>query len=171
MEPPDGILDEHQAGRGGPAWVTGAAGVLVLAAVLVAGILGVFGAEGTVQAGGDVAMLSVNGPNRIRSGEFFEMRFTVIAREQIAEPVVTVAASVWKDITINTMVPAPAEESFSGEAYRFSFEPLSAGDRLVFQVDGQINPDHLPGLTSGEIELLDADRVLAELRYELGVLP
>src|SRR3546814_1697109 len=60
-------------------------------------------------------------------------------------------------MTVNTMIPAPAEESFEDGYFRFSYGPLDAGERLHVRIDGQINPPLFAG-TRGEIAVFDGDR-------------
>src|SRR3546814_1976410 len=64
------------------------------------------------------AAMRVHAPAVLRNGEFFEFRVQITARRDIAEPVIAISAPYWRDVTINTMVPAPAEETFSGEIGR-----------------------------------------------------
>ena len=169
---PDGISATHlRTGSpfGGPLrWFM----LVALGAILLAALLGVFGGlkNPTVTASGTAATLRVNAPAVLRSGEFFEMRLGLAARRPIAKPVIAVAEPYWRDITINTMTPAPAGESFEDGFFVFEFDPLDAGKSIELKVDGQINPS-LFGGTAGAVEARDGERTLARAAMELRVFP
>jgi len=106
----------------------------------------------------------------LRSGLFFETHIRVTARQAIAKPVIGVDASLWRDLTINSQVPAPANERFKDGQYRFEYGPLKAGETLEVKIDGQTNPP-LIGRVSGSVTLLDDDTPLTEAHVTIPVLP
>jgi hypothetical protein len=116
------------------------------------------------------ASLEVFGPRQIRTGEIFEMRFRIDAIDDLDEAVISVDEAIWEDITVNTTIPAAVEETHEDGAYRFTLGPIAAGSSYLFKADLQINPDHFGGNT-GTIGLHDGSELIAELTYELGVLP
>ena len=167
---PDGIDPVHAEPRGG-AWRRWIA-ILLLAGVMLAALLGAFG-------GGKVrplivenrgARLEVATPRVIRNGVFFETRLRVVARQPIDKAVITVDASLWRDMTINTMIPAPSEEQVKDGAFRFDYGSLKPGETLDIKIDGQINPPLFAG-TRGRIALFDDERELAALPLRITVLP
>ena len=169
---PDGISEAHLL-TGSPVgrpfrWFM----LVVLGAILLAALLGAFGGlkNPTVSASGADATLRVNAPAVLRSGEFFEMRLALEAHRPIAKPAIAVTQAYWRDLTINTMAPAPASERFEDGFFVFEFDPLEAGDAIELKVDGQVNPS-LFGGTGGAVEARDDKRTLARARMELRVLP
>ena len=84
--------------------------------------------------------------------------------------VIAISAPLWRQMTINTMIPAASEESYSQGAQRFSFGKLEAGDSFRFKIDGQINPSLFAG-TRGEIAVLDGDRRIVGTPVTMKVLP
>jgi hypothetical protein len=171
VRPPDGIAGEHyREARGVSAYVS-AVGLAILLVVVLAATLGFLGRPDRARsAGGPTADLEVFGPELIRNGEFFEMRFTVTAHEPMDEMALAIDASLWEDFTVNTMIPAPSEEEHEDGRFRFTFGPMQPGDVLLFKVDLQINPDFL-GSNAGQVQVLDGDEAVVALRYEVGVLP
>lgn len=168
---PDGITPRHWRAKNGLKAAAGPLALAVLAIVILAGALGAFGLPDQTRIhAAPAADLQVFGPRLIRNGEFFEMRFHVNAKQPIKEPVFAVDPGIWEDITINTLIPSPTEESYEQGAFRFTFDRLGATEELQFKVDGQINPD-FRGSNSGLVQLLDGDRELAAIRYDLSVLP
>lgn len=166
---PDGIAARNLDGRGARwNWVS----LAVLALVMLAAMLGAFGggASRPVVAKAGAASLTVAVPRTIRNGEFFEMRVRIEARQPIARAVLVVPTSLWRDMTINTMIPAPSQEKAEHGAFRFDYGGLKAGDVLDIKIDGQINPRLFAG-TRGAIELADDGRTLARIPLHIRVLP
>jgi hypothetical protein len=61
-----------------------------------------------------------------------------------------VDARYWRDLTINTMMPAPSDETSEDGDYIFSYGPLKSGQKLTAKFDGQINPPLFAG-TKGHL--------------------
>lgn len=77
---------------------------------------------------------------------------------------------LWRDMTINTMIPAPADEVLKSRSYRIVYGPLAAGDTLQVKIDGLINPPLFAG-TRGTIALYDGDDMSGRLPLRIRVLP
>ncbi len=168
---PDGIEDRH----GRPwRWAKFAAllPMLVLAALLGLALVGTFGggSEKVWVADTPSARLRVTAPEPLRNGMFFEMRIAVDPRRPFEDLTIVVSESLWRQFTINTEIPAPAEETFSDGRFHFAFGPVDAGEALVLKVDGQINPPLTLG-NKGEIALYDGDRRIAVVPMTIRVLP
>ena len=165
---PDGVEDRH-AGPSGRLHAL-PIGIVVLSLVMIAGLLGFAGREETVSASGGGVRLEWHAPTLIRNGEFLEMRIRLDADEAIARPVLGIDASVWEDLTVNTFIPAAADESSVDGEFRFEFAPLQAGSSLLVKVDGQINPDILGG-NAGTVTVYDGQEALVSLPIRMEVLP
>lgn len=167
---PDGIEPRHiheAHGSGIRAW----GAPVLLGIVLALALAGVLGKRTTLTAAENGVVLTVEGPQRIRSGEFFELLFTIETEREIKDAVLAVDADVWHDITINTMIPQATEEGFSEGAFEFHYGALPPGTRLLVKVDGQVNPNYPPGPNRGAIEVTDGAATLASLDYTIMVLP
>jgi len=166
---PDGIAAAAADGRGARFnWVS----LAVLGAIMLAALLGAFGGgkARSMVADTAAATLELHTPRVLRNGTFFETRIRVTAKAPVADAVIVVPASLWRDMTINTMIPAPAEEKAEKGAFRFSYGELKPGDILDIKVDGQINPPLFAG-NSGSVELHDGNRPIAAIPVEIAVLP
>jgi len=140
-----------------------------LVAIAMTGILG--GAPSPVAVvRAPAASLEVKLARPLRSGLFFETRIRVVARRDIAKPVIGFDTSLWRDLTINSHIPAAADESFKDGQFRFSYAALKTGETLEIKIDGQTNPPLL-GRIVGTITLLDDDVRLTEKRVSIPVLP
>jgi hypothetical protein len=169
---PDGITDRHFEPERGLLGRASVLPLLLLGGVLAAALLGLLGGRPnpTRIAETPEARLELNMPTLRRNGEFFEGRIRVTARRNIDELVLAASPSLWRDLTVNTMIPAAADESFEDGLFRFTYGPLEAGQSFEIKIDFQINPA-LFGGTAGEIAAFDGDRRLAGLHHELRVLP
>lgn len=168
---PDGLEPTHERERPvrmAANWV----GVLVLLTLLVVAMTGALGGgpRPVLAAQAPAAELRIKTPDVLRSGMFFEIAVEARARQAIAKPVLAISESYWRDITINTVEPAPASEKSEERMFLFEYDPLAPGDVLLVKFDGQINPS-LFGGTAGRIELRDGQRAIATIPLELAVLP
>ncbi len=166
---PNGISHRNIAGsRRGPR----VAPLLLLCALMAAGLAGALGGQPSpvIKSSHDGATLSVKAPHVLRSGLFFEMVIEVRSSQPVDDLVIAVSDQLWRDMTINTMIPAASEESFKQGSHRFSFGKLDAGEAMRFKIDGQINPPLFAG-TYGEIAAYDGDRKLVGTQVTMRVLP
>lgn len=168
---PEGIEPRHiheDARTGIRTWPVGLAALGIL---LVAALFGIFGAEARLTSAGNGVELAVEAPVRIRNGEVFEMRMFVATKRDIRDLVLLVDSDVWRNLTVNTMMPEAFEEGFREGAFEFHFGVLNAGASLLVKVDGQINPSHPPSRNAGRISLADGETVLTTVDYRMEVFP
>lgn len=167
---PDGIRAEHLRERrpSRAVWIR----VALLGALLLMALLGYLGGAPTreIRIAGEAAELRVHLPYPIRNGMFIESRIDIAARQPIVDAVVAIPAVLWRDMTINSLVPAASEEEYKNGEFRFHFGPLEPGERLLFKIDGQINPPRF-GSVSGRIRLLDGQRELVAGPVSFTVIP
>jgi hypothetical protein len=168
---PDGLAQSHERDRPvrrAANWL----GLFVLLALLVVAMTGVLGGgpRPVLAAQAPAAELRIKTPDVLRSGMFFEIAVEARARRAIGKPVLAISESYWRDITINTLEPAPASEKSEERMFVFEYDPLAPGDVLLVKFDGQINPS-LFGGTAGRIELRDGERTIATIPLEMTVLP
>ena len=118
----------------------------------------------------DGASVTIKTPHTIRNGEFFESQITVDATADLENATLAITPGLWRDMTINTMIPAATEERFAAGAFRFSYGPLPRGEVLRIKIDGQVNPPLFAG-TSGEVRLYDGARRLGAMPVSIRVMP
>lgn len=167
---PDGIEPRHIHEAHGSGFMTWG-GAVLLGMLLIVAFFGVFGSNTTLSEPGEGVKLTIEGPRRIRSGEYFEMMFTIEAEREIRDAVLSIDAGIWHDLTINTMIPMATEEGFQDGSFDFHYGALPAGTRLLVKVDGQVNPRYPPGPNQGAIEVTDGPATLASVDYRIMVLP
>lgn len=169
---PDGLDASHAKAVKGMRAHASPLAFFMLGGLMVTAMTGVLGgspAPVTV-VNAPSASLQVKLARPLRSGLVFETHIRVVARRAIAKPVIGIDAPLWRDLTINSQIPAAADESFKEGQFRFDYAALKAGDTLDIKIDGQTNPP-LVGHLAGAITLLDDDTRLAEVRVSIPVLP
>ena len=158
---PDGLSERNINGHSRASFLT----LFILTALMIAGLIGLLGGHSaqTERAEGEV-LLKVTAPPVLRNGMFFETIVEVQAKQPLGNLVIGVSAPLWREMTINTMIPAAAEEGYMNGFHR--------GDVFRFKIDGQINPTPtLLGGTSGMIAAFDDEKKLTAIPIEMKVLP
>ncbi len=168
---PQGIDQAHLKAKG---WHSHASplSILLIGSLMALALFGTFGGQPhprrTIES--DAADIRLQLPEIIRNGEFFEMRIEVDTKRPFTDLTLAVSPGFWKDLTINTMIPAPTEEKSEGGRFLFGYGEVNAGETLIIKIDGQINPP-LFGGTQGKIALLDGDVELASIPVKMKVFP
>jgi hypothetical protein len=168
---PEGIHESHLRSKSWYRFANPAA-VVGIGLFLAAALAGVFGGQPHPTRVIDTpsATITLQFPERLRNGEFFEMRAKIEAKRNFADMGIGVSSAYWRDLTINTMVPAPAEEKSEDGDYLFSYGAMKVGDTLTIKIDGQINPP-MSGGTQGKLTIKDGDLALTEVPVKLRVFP
>jgi hypothetical protein len=143
----------------------------LLTAISLAALLNVFGQDpSTSSASGDSAELQVFAPEALRGGLFFQGRFTVVANDELQDVVLVLAPGWAENMHINTIEPAPTEETGRDGNLRLHFGQLGAGERLVVYMQFQVNPTNV-GRRSADVELYDGDRPITSVERTLTIFP
>jgi hypothetical protein len=168
---PDGITD---AGPATGLWERHSTPIslLTLGAWLMAGLSGVLGGgpSPTLQASFSSADMSVNMPQVLRNGEFFEIQIRIEAKAPLQNATLAIAPTLWKDMTVNTILPAAERESFRGGRIQLEYGPRAAGEMIEIKIDGQVNPPLFAG-TRGSLALYDGPTLLGQMPVSIAVRP
>ena len=169
---PDGLGKQHLAENGGFGRHASLLSLAILGALMIAALSGLFGGDGDnrLQVSNANVVLTYSGPTRLRNGMFFESHILVTARKPIGKLELAIDPSLVRDLTMNSMTPAAADETFKDGAIRYSFEKMAAGDKFDLKLDFQINPSMFAG-NSGRVVALDGDEPLATLPVSIVVDP
>ncbi len=147
------------------------AGVVLLGALLVAGLLNAFGQRPhTTVARTAAAALHVYSPSRLRSGLLFESRFTIEARRELRRARLVLDSGWLEGMTVNTIEPAPVGEASDDGKLLLELGHVRAGriHRLFVQL--QVNPTNL-GRRRQDVELYDGDRRLLRVERSVTIFP
>jgi len=167
---PDGIDERNANPVAGWRRHASPLGLVAFGLVVARALFGVRGHERTWAASGGGVDLEVHAPEVIRNGEFFELRVRVTADDALDELVIGVDESLWEDVTVNTLIPAAADEVSADGEVRFTFAELPAGTDFLLKVDLQVNPDIIAG-NDGAITVYDGNERLTSADLTITVLP
>ena len=171
-EAPDGIADTHirlshpRYRRANPISLILTSALLLLACL---GLLGGAPSPTRTIDSKDVRLTVVT-PVTLRSGLFFETRVLIEPKRPIGELVLALSPALWRDITINTAIPAAEKEEYDGGMFRLSFGSGKPGKPIALKVDGQVNPP-LIGRNEGQVAVYDGTTRLIALPIRTTVLP
>ena len=160
--------------RDSRAWVVLAARRVLfslLTLIFVAAAVNVFGQQPratTTTAG--AASLEVFAPIRLRGGLFYEGRFTIRARREIARATLVLDRGWLEQMHINTIEPSPIGEASRDGKLALDFGHVAAGDFLVAYLQFQVNPTNV-GRRSQDVDLYDGTELLARVERTVTVFP
>ena len=147
------------------------AGVVVLAALLVAALANVFGQKvETASATAAAAELEVEAPSAVRSGLIYEVQFTITAHRALDEPTLVLDSGWFDGFTINTFSPDTADWVQRDGLNLLSYGPLAAGDVLVVRLQYQVNPT-MVGRRDQGVALEDGGSPILTLDHDVTVFP
>lgn len=168
---PQGIERKHIHEAKGSTFRRGPFGLAALALVLAPAFFDVYGSKLELAGAGTGLRFTVEGPARLRNGEYFEMILNIEAENAVEDTVVLIGAPLLRDITVNTLLPDPSAQSFRDGSFEFRFGPLGAGENLVVKLDGQVNTSHTPSANEGAIAVAEGEIIVATVDYAMEVLP
>ncbi|CAN5642518.1 hypothetical protein BH20ACT14_BH20ACT14_16410 [soil metagenome] len=143
----------------------------LLAAILVLGLLSVFGQSVRVSAAeSPAARLEVSAPSKLRGGIFFQARYRIVAVEEIANATLVLDPDWLEDITLNTVEPSPVGEASRDGRIALELGRIPAGDEHRLYLHFQVNPTAL-GTRSQDVDLYDGERLLLSLDRDAIVWP
>jgi len=148
-------------------------GFAVLVALVIAALIGVFGAAtGTVRARAGETELTVTHPARTRSSVAAPMRISVRRRGGFGTRPVTVAIDheLLSRLDFQNWYPNPSAESNDPRGLVYEFDP-PAGDELVVELDARVGPNQWFSSRRYRIAVMDGERPTAEARFRMTVWP
>jgi hypothetical protein len=143
----------------------------LLVGLALAALLGAFGqSPQQSSAAADRATLEVSAPGRLRGGLFYQGRFTIRVQDAIENATLVLARGWMENTHINTIEPAPSEETSRDGELALSFGPLAAGDEFVLYMQFQVNPTNV-GRRSADVALYDGEELLASVDRTITIFP
>jgi hypothetical protein len=143
----------------------------LLALVPLAALAGAFGQQpSTSAASGSAATLSLDAPERVRGGLFFQSRIDVRAVRDVQHPRLVLDDGWLEGMQVNSIEPSPTGEASRDGRVVLSYDPLRAGDRLTVWLQFEVDPTNV-GRRSYGLELDDAAAPIARVHRTITVLP
>jgi hypothetical protein len=145
--------------------------LVVLAGMVTAALLNTFGQTSVVtSAAVPSAELRVRAPEHVRGGLFFQARIEVLARDRIPAPRLLLDEGWSEELQLNTIEPAPVEESSADGRIELAYGPLEAGQRLKVWLQFEANPTGA-GRRSQDVELRNGDTTVTSVTRDITVFP
>jgi hypothetical protein len=143
----------------------------VLGLFCLLGLANVFGQRPDTQTvSSPAASLEIYSPTSLRSGLYYESRFTVEARREIREATLVLDPGWLEGMTLNTLAPSPVGEASRDGRLAFDLGRVPAGDRHVFFLHFQVNPTTV-GRRGADVELHDGETRLLHVDRRVTVYP
>jgi len=146
-------------------------GYLILGVLAILGLLDVFGqrpSTDTVDA--SAARLELYAPSHVRGGLLFMARFRITAHEDIKKATLVLDPGWAESMTINTVEPAPTDETSENGRLALTLGPVNAGDSFLLFMQFQVNPTNV-GRRSQDVELRDGDTHISTIHRTVTVFP
>ena len=144
----------------------------LLTLFLLLGLANAFGQRPETQiADGSVAELKLYSPTRVRSGLFFESRFTIRAHEEIENATLVLDPGWLEGMTLNSLEPAPVGEASRNGRIALELGRIPAGGLHRFFLQFQVNPTNVAFGRAQDVELRDGERLLLRLDRSVTVYP
>lgn len=146
-------------------------GISALLAIVAIALAGLFGQTGsTVAASGAAAAIRVDAPRALRSGLMYQARFEIQAFRTLERPLLVLQDGWFDGITVNSLEPAPVDETERNGYLALGYEALDAGDTLTVFLELQANPT-TTGRRSQAVLLEDGGAIVARIDRTITVFP
>jgi len=145
--------------------------VLILCLIPLLALVNFFGqrpSDASVSSG--AARLALHAPSRLRGGDIFEARFHISANEDLRGATLVLDPGWLEGLTMNTVEPAPVDETSSSGRLHLKLGDIAAGDTYVLTIQLQVNPTTV-GRRSQDVRLISGGRELVKLERTLTVFP
>ncbi len=135
------------------------------------GLLNVFGQRPTTTSASEAAAdIEVYSPTHLRSGLYYETRFTVRANRDIKDAMLVLDSGWLEGMTVNTIEPSPIGEASRDGRLSLDLGHIPAGAKHVLYVQSQVNPTNV-GHRDVDVELFDGETRIAHIPRTITVYP
>jgi len=142
-----------------------------LAAVLLAGLLNVFGQRpDTHLVSAPAASLKVFAPVHARSGVIYAARFHITAHHDIKDAYLVLDPGWAEGYTVNGLAPQPLTEGDRNGRLAYGFGHIPGGQSLIFFMSLQVNPTNV-GHRSQNVELDDGEKPILTVHRNITIFP
>ena len=143
----------------------------LLALFLLAGLLNVFGQRPeTSTAATPAASLKLYAPSRVRSGLYFEARFTITAHKDLKKAILVLDPGWLEGMTMNTIEPSPIAEGSRDGKLVLELGHVRKGSTYILFIQLQVNPTNV-GRRSQDVALYDGDTLLSTIDRTITIFP
>jgi hypothetical protein len=146
-------------------------GTTLVALFCLAGLLNVFGQRPqSSSAAVPAASIKVYAPSHVRSGLYYEARFTIDAHSDVKKATLVLDSGWAEGHTINTIEPSPIGEASRNGSLVLELGHIPAGQTYLLFMQLQVNPTNV-GRRSQDVALYDGDTLLASIDRTITIFP
>jgi hypothetical protein len=146
-------------------------GLVVVIVVLVLALGNLFGQRpATTTEPALAADLELYAPSRVRSGLYYEARFTIDANRELDNARLVLDSGWAEGTTMNTLVPSPVEEASLDGRLEFELGRIPRGRSHVLFIQLQVNPTNV-GRRSQDVWLYDGPTEIVHLDRTITIFP
>jgi hypothetical protein len=143
----------------------------LLCVFLLLGLLDVFGQRpASSEAGTGAASIKVYAPTRVRSGLYYEARFTIDAHRDLKNAMVVLHSGWLEGMTVNTIEPSPLGEASRNGKLVLTLGHIPAGKTYLLFLQIQVNPTNI-GRRSQDVALYDGGTFLTSVDRPITIFP
>jgi hypothetical protein len=143
----------------------------LLGAFILLGLLNVFGqrpeTHGYKSADADLELYA---PKTLRSGLFYQARFTITPHRKLSHAVLVLSSGWAESQTINTIEPGPIGETSHNGALALTLGTIEAGQKYTLFMELQVNPTNV-GRRATDVALYDGDTRLLTVHRTITIYP
>jgi len=145
--------------------------VTLVALFLLAGLLNLFGQRpGSSEASSSAASIKLYAPSRVRSGLYYQGRFTIDAHRDVKNAMLVLASGWLESTTINTIEPSPIGEASRNGNLVLTLGHIPAGKTYILFMQLQVNPTNI-GRRSQDVALYDGSTLLTTIDRDITIFP
>ena len=145
--------------------------VTLVSLFLLAGLLNVFGQRpDSVQAASSAASIKLYAASRLRSGLYFQARFTITARSDVKNAMLVLDPGWIEGMTVNTIEPSPINEASRNGKLVLTLGHIPAGAIYLLFMQLQVNPTNV-GHRSQNVALYDGGTLLTTIHRNITIFP
>jgi len=157
-------------GRGHHVWERRVA-LIVVAAIPILGLIGVFGQRTTIsEAGSPRASILVNAPTHVRGGIIFTSEMVITPHRTLKDARLLLGPGWFQGMTYNAVAPQPSTQTADGRWEVFDYGRLRAGTPFTVWISWQVNPTNL-GSRAQDVALDDGPIRIATVRRDVTIFP
>ncbi len=109
-------------------------------------------------------------PSRLRSGLFYESRFTIEAHRELRNATLVLDPGWLEGMTLNTLEPSPIGEASRDGRIALELGRVPAGALHRFFLHFQVNPTNI-GYREQDVELHDGETPILHLDRTVTIFP
>jgi hypothetical protein len=114
--------------------------------------------------------LELYAPGHLRTGLFWEARFTVTAHRELKNAVLELDKGWVEGMQINTIEPSPVGEGSNDGHLVLQLGHVPSGQRYILFMQFQVNPTNV-GRRPQNVRLYDGQRLLATIHRRITIFP